>query len=188
MAVKGKRRGRPVSSQPGLSAERIIEQAHQLLLSEARVPSLRSLAAQLQVDVMALYHYFPNKAALLEALCCTLVSGVYQPEAGQDWRQELTRLSRSYLQLLADHSGLLQTLLSMTSAGPAQVFGERFEQALAPLALDSEQRQQALCLLVDYLHGFALALHAAPGALSLEDLDGPLGFYLDGLALRRAPS
>ncbi|USD38347.1 TetR/AcrR family transcriptional regulator [Ferrimonas sp. SCSIO 43195] len=185
MVVKGKRRGRPLSSQSGLSAERIIEQAHRLLLSEGKVPSLRALAAQLQVDVMALYHYFPNKAALLESLCCTLVSSVYQPEQGQNWRQELTRLSQSYLQLLADHSGLLQTLLSMTSTGPAQVFGERFEQALAPLALTPDQQQQALCLLVDYLHGFALALHAGPEGLSLEDLNGPLDFYLDSLALRQ---
>ncbi|TKB49394.1 TetR/AcrR family transcriptional regulator [Ferrimonas sediminicola] len=185
MTVKEKRRGRPVGG-AALSRERILEVATELLGQGGKVPSLRKLAAELGVDVMALYHYFPNKTALLEALCCQLVAGIYAPVEGQPWRQELARLSQSYLSLLRRHGGLLETLLGMSSTGPAQVFMARFDQAVAPLSLDKAQRGHAMALLVDYLHGFALAIHCnSCGGLEDEThLAGPLNFYLDALQAR----
>ncbi|WP_028108710.1 TetR/AcrR family transcriptional regulator [Ferrimonas futtsuensis] len=185
MTVKGKRRGRPLGG-AALSQERILEAATELLGLEGKVPSLRKLATSLGVDVMALYHYFPNKGALLEALCCQLVAGIYTPVEGQPWRQELTRLSQSYLALLRRHGGLLETLLGMSSLGPAQVFMTRFDQAVTPLGLGEAQRGHAMALLVDYLHGFALAIHCTSCG-GLEDdthLQGPLNFYLDALEAR----
>ena len=184
MAVKQRKRGRPAGAGRQLSADAIVAAARGLLVADAKVPSIRKVAGQLDVDAMAIYHYFPNKAKLLEAVTIDLIEDIYQPTGEGDWQREVTLLAQSYLQLLKDHGGLLETLLSMSEVGPAQVFTERFRLAITPLALGEQALNNALDLLVDYLHGFALALHCQGDdqALNLSYLEGPLGFYLKALA------
>ncbi|MBY5992203.1 TetR/AcrR family transcriptional regulator [Ferrimonas balearica] len=177
MTVKAKKRGRPSQ----LSSEGILDCAKTLLRQEGKVPSVRAISGALGVDPMAIYHYFGNKAALLDALCRSLVADIHQPDGG-DWRIEIEALCRSYLGLLEAHPGLLGTLLGLTSTGPAQVFIERFEQALAPLALPPITLAHCRDLLVDYLHGYALAQEAAAGALTQEALSGPLEFWMTAVA------
>ena len=58
MSVKQTKRGRPLQKQ--LSQEIIIDQAKQLMLEKGKPPSIRALAAALNVDAMAIYHYFKN--------------------------------------------------------------------------------------------------------------------------------
>ena len=188
MAVKERKRGRPSGAKRQLSAEAIVVVARRLLVADAKVPSIRRVAGELAVDAMAIYHYFPNKAKLLEAVTVDLIEDIYEPTGSGDWRGEVAQLAHSYLQLLKDHGGLLETLLSMSDTGPAQVFTERFRLALKPLALDEQVLGNALDLLVDYLHGFALALHCQSDdqALPLSYLDGPLGFYFKALAAEAA--
>ena len=61
-----------------LSRERIITAALELIESEGlRGLTMRALGRRLGVEAMALYHYFPNKAALLEAMA-TAVQDVRQ--------------------------------------------------------------------------------------------------------------
>ena len=55
-----------------------------------------------------------------------------------------------------------------------------------PLKLPDTYRKSALDLLVDYLHGFALALNCQQGtSLSVKLLDGPLTLYIDMLMLKK---
>ncbi|WP_413112533.1 TetR/AcrR family transcriptional regulator [Thaumasiovibrio sp. DFM-14] len=179
MSVKEKKRGRPKGAGSQLSAEIIIATAKALMKEEGKVPSIRKLASCLNADAMAIYYYFENKNKLLEAIVTSLIEDIYEPNMREDWRQELYTLCISYVSLLNDHSGLLETLLSMNAKSPAGVFIEKFHVVIEPLNLDTVTAKSALDLLVDYLHGFALALNCNHGhsKLDVEMIKGPLNMY-----------
>lgn len=185
MSVKQKKRGRPGRDSDRLNRETIVSAAKQWLLQENKKLSIRALANHLEVDPMAIYHYFANKAALLESITVSIMRDVYMPGSGDNWKKEVTQLCGSYLTLLRDHPGLLETLLSMgeTVEAPANVFRERFYLAIAPLGLRDEHKKAALDLLVDYLHGFALALQctANKSNLELSAMEESLALYLRAL-------
>ncbi|ANU38996.1 TetR/AcrR family transcriptional regulator [Vibrio scophthalmi] len=168
MSVKSSKRGRPAKDSVALSHVSIIEQAKSLMREDDKVPSIRRLASALNVDAMAIYHYFDNKNALLEAITISLINDIYLPQEDQTWQNELIRLSHSYLRLLQRYNGLLETLLSMKALGPAQLFTQRFEMVVEPLQLDETTTNNALGLLVDYLHGFALAMKCNQDRESLD--------------------
>ncbi|WP_162064277.1 TetR/AcrR family transcriptional regulator [Vibrio taketomensis] len=183
MTVKQKKRGRPRTHEGQLSAKNIMEMAKAMMREEGKVPSIRKLASNLDVDAMAIYYYFENKSCLLEAMTTSLIEEVYQPNGEQDWKLELRLLCTSYLTLLSNYSGLLETLLNMSAESPANVFMQRFSLIIEPLKLNKIAEQNALDLLVDYLHGFALAMRCNNGESPLEFdmLDGPLALYCLGL-------
>ena len=183
MSVKKARRGRPSSEQNRLSKEAILSTAHELLKADGKFPSIRKLARRLEVDAMAIYHYFPNKAALQEAISVSLMKNIYETSPDKDWKVNLTELCKSYLELLNEYSDLLETMLAMDSEGPAQVFTLKFNESLTPLELDDQTLQNALYLTADYLHGFALAMRSAPAGSSLkvDQLAGPLSLLIKAL-------
>ena len=182
MTVKEKKRGRPARTNDRLNAETIVLCARVLLLENGKVPSIRKVAGELNVDPMAIYHYFSSKAALLEAVTLSLVEEIYLPTGSDDWQAELRQLCESYLGLLKDHRGLLETLLTMSAKGPAQVFSERFYTALSPLQLNENQLKDAQDFLVDYLHGFALSMNCdSTQTLDVGYIQGPLVFYMKSL-------
>ena len=177
-----KKRGRPQKEAGGLTADRIVANAKRMMQSSKKVPSIRGLANELNVDAMALYYYFKNKNALLEAVTTSLVAEVYQPEGNVHWRAELTALCKSYLMILSRYDGLLQTLLTMQSTSPADVFIGRFQQIIAPLSLPEAREKAFLDLLVDYLHGFAIAWSCdQSGRLSIEHINAPLELLLQSI-------
>jgi AcrR family transcriptional regulator len=184
MTVKQKKRGRPSAEMNQLTSQVIIDTAKSLMRDSGSIPSIRALASSLNVDAMAIYHYFKNKNALLEAITVSLIEDIYAPTSSHDWQAELATLCLSYLTLLSNYSGLLETLLTMSSTGPAKLFSQRFEQILSPLALKPAIQKSALDLLVDYLHGFALAMSCNNSAheLSHEMIQGPLSLLCSGLA------
>ena len=182
MSVKQTKRGRPLQKQ--LSQEIIIDQAKQLMLEKGKPPSIRALAAALNVDAMAIYHYFKNKDALLEAVTFSLISDIHDPKS-LHWQQEIYELSKSYLAILDKYRGLLQTLLSSKMIGPADVFAARFERITRSLDLNTDTQQTALHLLADYLHGFALAMECNPNRdeLNLEMIEQPVTFICKTMVL-----
>ncbi len=142
--------------------------AKRLMKEEEKVPSIRKLASNLNVDAMAIYHYFESKNKLLEAITTSLIEDIYEPKDNEDWKLELTTLCTSYLTLLNSYSGLLEILLSMNSDSPAVVFMERFQVIIKPLNLNDVSAKNALDLLVDYLHGYALALNCSSEHADLD--------------------
>lgn len=185
MSVKEKKRGRPAKKHGSLSQCIIIEQAKSLMLNNGKAPSIRQLSSSLNVDAMAIYHYFKNKDALLEAITTSLIGDIYEPKKSDDWKKELEYLCHSYLQLLNQYSDLLETLLSMKSAGPAIVFRKRFNEVIYSLNLDKDSADNALALLVDYLHGFALAMkcNKQEGQLRVDMIAGPLNLYCNAIQI-----
>jgi len=182
MSVKQTKRGRPAQKQ--LSQDIIIDQAKQLMLENGKPPSIRALAAALNVDAMAIYHYFKNKDALLEAVTVSLINEIHDPQS-LHWQQEIFELSKSYLAILDKYRGLLQTLLSSKMIGPAEVFAARFKRITESLDLNTDTQQTALHLLVDYLHGFALAMECNPNRdeLNLEMIEQPVTFICKTMVL-----
>jgi AcrR family transcriptional regulator len=183
MVVKKKKRGRPSMENGKLSADVIVKSATELLQKCGKVPSIRQVAGSLSVDPMAIYHYFPNKAVLLEAVTVSLMDSIYKPNGQEVWQDELLCLCDSYLKLLQDHAGLLETMLSMSDVGPAQIFISRFQTIISPLKLPGSEMKNAIDLLVDYLHGFALAIRCNQGdpPLTAGMAGGPIKFYLNAL-------
>lgn len=184
MAVKKRKRGRPEQSQSQLTAELIVSSAQGLMQENGKVPSIRQVSSVLGVDPMAIYYYFSSKSLLLEALTISLISNIYEPKQDGNWQSELEKLSKSYLALLKTHSGLLETLLSMKSIGPVQVFTQRLSTVLSPLKLSDSACIEARDLLADYIHGVALAIQCNPENLSTDCIDGPLNLIRAGLENR----
>ncbi|MCG9629575.1 TetR/AcrR family transcriptional regulator [Vibrio sp. Isolate30] len=188
MSVKDQKRGRPKVGDRQLSAEGILATAKVMMREGGKIPSIRALATQLGVDAMAIYHYFKNKSELLEAITVSLMQEIVEPDEQLDWKDNIYRLSTSYLTILNDHPGLLETLLTMKSLSPVEVFSQRFEASIASLNLSEEQRNTGRDLLVDYLHGYALALNCNPDRteLTAEMIEKPIElYYLALLALNK---
>ncbi|WP_114764943.1 TetR/AcrR family transcriptional regulator [Vibrio rhodolitus] len=183
MSVKNKSRGRPSGVTGRLNRDSIMIQAKRMMLDQGKVPSIRNLAAELDVDAMAIYHYYANKNDLLESITVSLIDQIYQPQQGASWQQELNRLAWSYLELLQRYSGLLDTLLSMKLEGPANRFEQHFNAIVDELTLPEEHQQNALHLLVDYLHGVALAMkcNQTQVKITLEMIEGPLNLICDSI-------
>ena len=151
-----KKRGRPSNSERQLNQELIIYMAKTLMREQAQTPSIRGLARALDVDAMAIYHYFENKNSLLEAISTSLMDSIHLPPKQEDWQKSLYLLSESYLNLLKHYVGLLETLISMPTEGPLTVFSERFYKITAPLNLTADKQKHTLTLLFNFLHGQAL--------------------------------
>jgi hypothetical protein len=162
-----KKRGRPKSKDVSLSAEKILHCAKTMLKNDEKIPSIRKLATALEIDPMAIYHYFKNKNLLLEALTISLIEDIYTPKA-DNWKIELKKLSWSYLQLLKTYNGLLEIFLTMKSAGPAQVFTEKYNIAVHNIDISDEKKTKICILLVDYLHGFAYSMNCNPNDSNLN--------------------
>ncbi|GAA3285819.1 TetR/AcrR family transcriptional regulator C-terminal domain-containing protein [Dactylosporangium vinaceum] len=77
--------------------------------------SMRRLGRALGVEAMALYHHFPNKVALLDAVVAAITPE--PPEPTGDWRQDLTTLSHRYRETVNAHPRLLPVMLSRPTRG-----------------------------------------------------------------------
>lgn len=180
MTVKPKKRGRPEKGKDGLSQERIVDTAKAMMKADGKIPSIRALAKELNIDAMAIYHYFNNKDSVLEAVAISLVEGIYEPTGTTRWQEEVSELGWSYLKLLGEYPGLLETLFKMKSSGPADVFMSRFNEIVDAINLTKSERQNAVNLLADYLHGFAFSMQFS--SASEEDkraiYQGSISLYL----------
>lgn len=166
-----RRKGRPTAGAPLLDIDRIVDAATQALQSGRGDFSMRGLAATLGVDPMALYHHVPNKQALLDAV----VAKAFQRLDGLPKRwahlpdrfERLYLLSEAYLRCVAP----LPQLTRQLARGPASLahvrFAALFNAAMGVPVEEGSVLAQVRDLLVDYLHGAALA-GSKVGARSLQ--------------------
>jgi AcrR family transcriptional regulator len=80
-----------------LSPERI-QDAALTLIEEIGLESfsMRSLASRLGVEAMSLYHYYPSKAHLLDALLDRLMATLDVPGPSVPWRERMRAIGVSY--------------------------------------------------------------------------------------------
>ncbi|MEO0562775.1 MAG: TetR/AcrR family transcriptional regulator, partial [Chloroflexota bacterium] len=95
---------------PELSASVFVTTALQLAEQSGGMQklSMRNLGKALGVDATAVYRYFPNKAALIEAMMQQLTHGFVpsSKELDGDWRVRLTALARSAYKVFSTYPSL----------------------------------------------------------------------------------
>lgn len=102
--------------------------------------SMRRLGAELGVDPMAVYHHFPTKAALFDAVVDSVWAGLqdWEPAADAPWQDIVTDVFHTLRRALLAHPRLVPVIATRPLATPAmigltdRVLGELAARGLAP--------------------------------------------------------
>jgi AcrR family transcriptional regulator len=151
---------KPEAAEPHapLSNERVLHVA--VALADAKglaALSMRKLADQLGAGAMSLYHYFPNKDALLDAMVDAIFSRIEAPTLEDDWKTALRKRAISTRAALTRHPWALDVMESRTSPGMANL--ELHNAVLACLreaGFSVEDSVHAYSVQDAYIYGFAL--------------------------------
>ncbi|MDP9358250.1 MAG: TetR/AcrR family transcriptional regulator C-terminal domain-containing protein [Chloroflexota bacterium] len=168
----GRRTGRPKAGQERLGRDVIVAAALRLIDEQGMAAlSMRKLAAELGVDPMAIYHHLPGKAAVLAALVEDVFSRLRVPPAsGEGWQDRVRAFARAYRDVVRSHPNLVRHVVASAEVAATAVLeaSEELYAALMAAGLGPVTVVRAADLVVDYVHGFALAEAAGP----LEPSDG----------------
>jgi TetR/AcrR family transcriptional regulator, tetracycline repressor protein len=159
--------GRP----PRLTSHQVVSVARGLAARHG-VESLtmRRLAGALGVMPNTLYTYFPNKAAILDAILDDLLGDVKRPRRSNSWRNALVSLMSSYRRLLLTQPGLIALTVARPMYGPnALRLREEMLTLLRQGELDDADALTAFLTLFAYTTGFvAFETARAPGKRDAE--------------------
>lgn len=182
MEVK-KKRGRPKKNNNKLEKKLIIEKAKELTLKTSYVPSIRNLAANLNVDPMAIYYYFKNKDELLNEVSASLIESLYEPNQELDYRENVKNLCNSYISLLLQYPDLVPIFLSNSNNKSSNIFKERIMSSLNKISLCKEISDIITNLLVDYIHGFTIAqkYNKSDIQITVDMANAQLNFIVDNI-------
>jgi AcrR family transcriptional regulator len=158
----------PVSDSPQervpLSRERVLRGA--VAIADAGgIGSLtiRSLAQELGVKPMSVYHYVANKDEILDGIVDLVFGEIELPSAGGDWRSEMRRSAISARRVLRRHPWAIQLLQSRTIPGPATLrHHDAVIGTLRGAGFSVEMTAHAYALLDSYVYGFALSEDSLP--------------------------
>jgi TetR/AcrR family transcriptional regulator, tetracycline repressor protein len=141
-----------------LSRNRVAEAALALIDSSGLdALSMRRLARELGVGTMTLYHYFPSKRELLDAVVDVGFAGYPPPAVEGPWRERVAGLARTAREALSEHPGLAQIRASAPILrADALQFGEVGLRALEDAGFETEEAVKAFRLLFTYVFGFVL--------------------------------
>jgi AcrR family transcriptional regulator len=104
----------------GLSRGQVLDAAVDLVDRDGVAAlSMRRLAAELGVEAMTLYHYLPNKDALLNGVVERVMSAVEPGGVDVRWDRALTDYARSLRATLLRHPGTLQLVATRPAVTPA---------------------------------------------------------------------
>jgi AcrR family transcriptional regulator len=125
--------------------------------------TIRSLAAELGVKPMAVYHHVANKDEILDGIVDLVFEAIELPREDGHWRQELRRAASSARAVLRRHPWAVSLLESRTSPGPAtlrhhDVILGTFRRA----GFSIEDTAHAYAVLDAFVYGFALQEASLP--------------------------
>jgi TetR/AcrR family transcriptional regulator, tetracycline repressor protein len=150
--------------------------------------SMRRLGAELDVEAMSLYRYYPSKGALLEAVACRVLGELELP-AGErgDWHGHVATYARSLRALALRHPRVFPLLASAGPSNPsvASVF-ERMVSVWRAAGLDEQRSVRAQCAVQGYVTGAVLwQIGSGDGSdderAADEDFEFGMGALLEGL-------
>lgn len=162
---KTKRRGRPPGRNGKLDEPLIVAMAAHLLEQQGADFSMRALARRLGTDPMAVYNYFPSKEALLRRVAAMLFAELDPARApfssGDSLECRLMALSGLYLGMVRRAPTLIRLMAQgvIEDHAAIQRFTALFARAVNGLGLTPDAVTLGRDVLVDYLHGYALAGH-----------------------------
>jgi AcrR family transcriptional regulator len=159
---------RAVSESPAerapLSRERVLRGA--VVVADAGgivALTIRSLAQELDVKPMSVYHHVANKEEILDGIVDLVFSEIELPSADGDWRTEMRRRAISARRVLRCHPWAIGLLESRTSPGPARLrHHDAIIGTLHGAGFSVEMTAHAYALLDSYVYGFALQEAALP--------------------------
>ncbi|TRW47105.1 TetR/AcrR family transcriptional regulator [Georgenia yuyongxinii] len=125
--------------------------------------TMRSLAKELGVKPMALYHYFTNKDEILDGIVDLVFGEMELPSAGGHWREEISRRAVSARSVLRRHSWAIVLMESRSRPGPATL--RHHDAVLGTLrgaGLSLAMTGHAYALLDAFVYGFAIQEAALP--------------------------
>ena len=165
---------RPVASDAGLSAQRVVVEAVRLADRDGVDGlSMRRLAGELGAGAMSLYHYVANKDELLDAMIDVVFGEIELPPDDTDWQSALRRRATSARHVLARHPWAVSLMESRTTPGPANLrHREAVAACLRRAGFSVVMATHANWVLDSYVYGFALQEAALPfdTAQELSDL------------------
>lgn len=110
-AKAGGRRGRPSAYHQGLSRDGIATAALALIDREGLdALSYRRLAEEIGCEAMSLYHYFPSKAHLIDAVIDRVFGALEIPQASGDWLERVRKAAWNYRAMALAHPKLYPLL------------------------------------------------------------------------------
>jgi AcrR family transcriptional regulator len=167
------------TTRPALSRALIVSTALELLDRDGPEKlTMRRLGAQLGADPMAVYHYFPSKAALFDAV----VEAVYadleppEPDPGATWREDVTAYAVALRRALLRHPGALPAVSTRpVSSALVLDLHERFVARLVDGGIDAATAVDVMTGIAVFTIGQALAEVGEPvggddGGAELPDL------------------
>ena len=147
--------------------------------------TIRSLAQQLGVKPMSVYHYVTNKDEIIDSIVDLVYSEIDLPVPGGDWRTEMRRRANSARRVLAGHPWATALLQSRLNPGPATLrHHNAFIATLRTAGFSVELTAHAFALIDSYVFGFALSENALPihGTDSVADTAASMMQFFDAEA------
>lgn len=144
---------------PALSISRITRAAL-LLIDESGLEafSFRNLARALGCQAMSIYHYFPSKTHLFEALVDDLLAEAMVFGRAGTWQEQLHAISTAYRQMALNHPGFFQHFATFRMNNRAGLtFLEAIATILEGAGLHEEARARHFRFLRHYLVGACLS-------------------------------
>jgi AcrR family transcriptional regulator len=139
--------------------------------------TIRSLAQELGVKPMAVYHYVANKSEILDGIVDVVFAEIDLPPRNGDWQNEIRQGAASARAALRRHPWALGLLESRKSPGPATLrHHDMMIGTLRAAGFSVEMTAHAYALIDSYVYGFALQEAALPfdGPETVSDVAEPI--------------
>ena len=125
--------------------------------------TMRTLAQELGVKPMSVYHYVSNKEEIVDGIVDVVYSEIDLPTPGGEWRTEMRIRAHSARRVLAVHPWATALLQSRLHPGAATLrHHNAFIATLRAAGFSVESTAHAFALIDSYVFGFALSENAVP--------------------------
>jgi AcrR family transcriptional regulator len=162
------------ASRPRLSRERVLTAAVGIADAGGLGGlTIRSLAQELDVKPMSVYHHVTNKDAILDGIVDLVFAEIELPPGDGDWRAEMRARATSARGALRRHPWAIGLMESRTSPGPATL--RHHDAVLGSLRAGGfpvRLAGHAYAVLDSYVYGFAVQEAGLPfeGSEQVADL------------------
>jgi AcrR family transcriptional regulator len=124
--------------------------------------SMRTVAKELGVEAMSLYHHVPSKEAMLDDLADWVFQRIELPEVGDTWQEALTGRARSARSVLTAHPWALG-MMTRPNPGPALLqHHDRLNGVLMADGFSAALATHAFAAIDAYVSGFVLTETTLP--------------------------
>ncbi len=153
-----------------LTRERVLEAAIALAARDGiESLTMRKLADELGAGAMSLYHYVPNKVALLDEMVDIVFGEIELPSTDVDWRTAMRRRALSTRAALNRHRWAVGLMESRTTPGLASLrLHDAVLGCLREAGFSIELAIQAYSVQDAYIYGFALQEKTVPFETAAE--------------------